>query len=969
MKTASSFVRVLVLILVFVLGFLSCIGALVGGGYFVYTRLTLDRLGVDTSKVLSEDAEKDLSAMSLAQLLVEFSGLQGDSLSLEFFEKRYGLIIPEALDEYLTEDMKEMALAKLFSMDGIKGILSDLYFGKLFGYERKNNPDYDPLLSSEEPEFIWVNSSTGVRITGINGVLADISVGDLLDGGIPTQKIMSELSVGEIMELTAKENLPVYLKSADGDLILVEDMDPIVVWYTNTNEQVASIVGVLANKHIDELATGIDDISLGDVFGTVEYQGKNYTYEVKRTDTEFIVLTEAESIVGELADLTVEQLSSSELTDRVNNIKIADLLGYSQDAATGEWKDSNGNALNSIMAKLADSTVGGINTLMDTITYAEITELVAVDENGDVIEDLDAYDGEITWYQKGYVKGSESNKAANSIMVSLAELSVSEMSDGNKISESVKGIVIGDAMGYVKDGDVWYTDSTKTEKATNIIAILADSTVGNMNSRVQTITFAEIAGVEKAYYLKETNAPIAEEDLGNYDESEIYFLWVDENGKETSGLMAGLAHLTVEDFGNEDSISDAVKDIKVGDAMGNEKVNGVWYTKYDPADPSKNRLTGLIKAIADERVGDMDAKAQQVTIAEIAGFVAVDEDGNILEDVDPKTYHGIWYEEYTDATNNKPASGLMSGLAHLTMADIQDSVAFKDAVGDIAVGDAMGYEKVDGVWYSEYDKQNPENNKELTGLMKAIADSKVNGMNDDMQNMKFGTVADLTCVEDVWYEEYYGVGDARNKLATGINGALADLTVGEMSDSSALSDAIQKVTVADAMNYTKTEDGYVDKDGTPVESFMAVIADKPISEIQTTLDNAPLGELMGYKQNPANGNKWEDKDGIAVDGLMQKVCSRKMNGLDGLLGELQLQDVIESRSGLLAIVDPATPVTKLDETIKDMFTDANGKSVTMGELEAAGLIKVEGGLSDTMKAWTFKEFVSKANNALKSLGH
>ena len=115
MKATSVFGKILVMFLVFGLGFLSCIGALIGGGYFLYSRLTLNHFNVDTSKVLSEDAEKDLTAMSLAQLIAEFSSLKGDSLSFELLEERYGLILPKEMEEYLTEDLKEMSFKKLFS--------------------------------------------------------------------------------------------------------------------------------------------------------------------------------------------------------------------------------------------------------------------------------------------------------------------------------------------------------------------------------------------------------------------------------------------------------------------------------------------------------------------------------------------------------------------------------------------------------------------------------------------------------------------------------------------------------------------------------------------------------------------------------------------------------------------------------------------------------------------------------------
>jgi hypothetical protein len=300
------------------------------------------------------------------------------------------------------------------------------------------------------------------------------------------------------------------------------------------------------------------------------------------------------------------------------------------------------------------------------------------------------------------------------------------------------------------------------------------------------------------------------------------------------------------------------------------------------------------------------------------------------------------------------------------MADIRDSSAFKEAIGDITVGDAMGYEKVDGIWYTEYDKNHPEQNQ-LEGLVKAIADSKVENLNDDMQNMKFGKVAGLT------YDEATHQWMDGTEVATGINAALADLTVGEMSDSAALSEAIQKVTVADAMNYTKTADGYVDKNGNKVESFMAVIADKQISKIQETLDNAKLGELMGYEQNPANGNKWE-KDGVEADGLMQKVCGRTIDGLDGLLGDLVIKDVIDNYDeGIFSFVDENTKVTEMSDAFEDLFNDVDN-GVTMGELEDAKLINLgvdEHGqpkkLSDKVRVMTFAGFMQKAHNLVDSL--
>ena len=1209
MRASSIVVRILSLFIVFLLGFFTCVGALVGGGYIAFNRLSLDKLGVNTDSFLSKDAEVDLSALSFAGLIAEISSLDKNNLTIELLMNRYGLILPEDVDELLNDDVRQMKLNKLFSKEGVESLLSDLYIGKIFGYERIENPAYDPENPDAEPETVWVKAGTEERVGGINGVLADISISELLDSGIPTQKIMDELTVGELMELTEKSGLPAYIEEEDGTLTLAEDIEPISIWYDADGNEVSSVIGALANKSVSELTTELDDIGLGELLGTVSYNEKTYTYELKRTSTEFFVLNEAESVIGEFSDLSIDGLTGDQVTDKVNNLEISTLLGYEWDEANGRWLDKDGKTVNAVMEKLADSKVGNINETVDTLSFGDISGIVPVDENGDVIDDVEGYDGEIFWYKKGYEKGSSENEEANGLMASLAHLSVKDMSDEKSLSDAVKDTTVGDAMGYFKKDGVWYTDDTCEEEANGMMASIADSTVGEMTDRVdeitfrevaelvavdengdviedpdtfvgeirwyekgyekgssenveaagimialagltlsdmrddesltdavgdvivgdalgfvrsedahgkeiwltkdkdahgnrkpaegivavianykvnelnekmkevtlgdvsdlvsreepdpldpsktvtvwytddtftekaggvtgalanltvadmsddaaltreikkvtvgdalgyvpveedgktvwyekyveedspenkkvvgimkhvaglkvgemstevEEITFADISGMEKAYYLKATDAPIPADEVENYSESEIYFVWMNGTGEPASGLMAGLAHLKVADFNDETKVSDAVKDLTVGDAMGYEKVDGVWYTEYDPDDTKANRLEGLVKAIADEKVGVMDEMAKKVTLAEVSNLIAVDGAGEVIEDVDVESYEGVWYEEYYGVGDpkNKPTTGLMAGLAHLTLEDLQDSDEVRIAVGGVAAGHAMGYEKVGDTWYTEYDPADKDANR-LTGLVKAIADSKVENLNEDIQTMKFGTVAGLTYDEDahVWMD---GLNEAK-----GINAALADLTVGQMSDTAALSNAVQKVTVADAMNYTKNEDGeWVDEEEDTVTGFMAVIAEERISGIREKLDDTEIGEFMGYKKNAENGDKWE-KNGVVADSLMQKVCSKKMNGLDGLLDELQLQDVVENRTGLLSFVDEETKVTELDEAFEELFTD-EAHGITIGELVDADLINIE--LHDNIDPnWTFAEFMKKANEAISLL--
>lgn len=1001
MRAASVLGRIITGVLVFVLGFMSCIGAIVGGGYLAYSRLSLNKVGVDISGILSDKGEVDISSMTLQQLVAEITSIQGETWSIDLLVDRYGLILPEELDRFLSDEQKKKDLFSLLSADGIKGILDETYFGKLLGYEKKKNPAYNPLAPDEEPRTIWVNPDTDKKIVGINAVLSDITFGEFLDGGIPTKKITEELSIGDLMELEAKRDLPIFMENEAGELVKVENIDPIVIWMDEDGEEVATIIGALAEKHVDDLITGIDDISLSSVLGTVNYDEKTYTFERKTAPSEYILLTEAESIIAEFSDLSLNGLTGEQVTDKVNNVQVASLLGYTRNPETGKWEDKEGQELNSIMAQIAESKVGGINDRIDVLTYGEIAELVAVDENGKVIENAGEYEGKITWYKKGYVEGGTENRLASGVVASLAHLSLKDMSVEETLTEAVQDILVGDALGYIlveENGEeVWYEeydgpDSLENKRASGIMEHVAGFLVGEMSTEVDKITFAQISGLKKVYYLEATKEVIDESELGNYAEDAVYFVWQDKDGNDASGLMAGLAHLTVKDLGDEDEVSKAVKSLAVGDAMRYKKVGEDWYKEYYGEEDERNvPLTGIIKAIADDKVGDMDERVKKVTLAEVAELIAVDAEGNVLENVDPKTYEGIWYEEYYEKghKDNKPTTGLMAGLAHLTMEDLRSSSSIKKAVDKIATGDAMGYKKVDGVWYEKYYDEDDPQNKPLTGLVKNIADSLIMNLNSDIQNMRFGTVAGLVPVDAsgsvienadlatytgtiTWYEEGYVKGGSSNVEASGINAALANLTVENMANEAELSAAIQNVTVADAMNYTEVSEGkYEDKNHNEVTGFMAVIAPVRVENIKETLDEAQIGEFMGYKKD---GSVWKAKGTadtwVAVDSLMQKVSEKKMRELDGLLNELVLSDVIETRTGLLALVDKPgeepTKIKDLDKKLSAMFTKKTTEEggITIGELKGKNLVPQS--IDSHFDSHTFAAFMELAAEKVKA---
>ncbi len=114
---------------------------------------------------------------------------------------------------------------------------------------------------------------------------------------------------------------------------------------------------------------------------------------------------------------------------------------------------------------------------------------------------------------------------------------------------------------------------------------------------------------------------------------------------------------------------------------------------------------------------------------------------------------------------------------------------------------------------------------------------------------------------------------------------------------------------------------------------------------------------MGYEKD--SGGVWWKDETTKADALMQKVCSRTIDGLDGLLDTLVLSDVIENRAGLLSLVSADTPITQLDTKFQTMFTSTeDGVGVTIGQLKKKGL--VPGSINPAFDNVTFAAFMELA---------
>ena len=134
--------RFLALVLAFFLGFLSCIGAIFGVGYFAYSRVSLDQLekwgvvSVDEGQYVDEDAEVDLTAMTIKAFISEIKELRDldKTVSIDLLIERWGLKIPDEIMQKIPTGVRTLSVKEIFSKSGISAILENTDVSYLFQF-------------------------------------------------------------------------------------------------------------------------------------------------------------------------------------------------------------------------------------------------------------------------------------------------------------------------------------------------------------------------------------------------------------------------------------------------------------------------------------------------------------------------------------------------------------------------------------------------------------------------------------------------------------------------------------------------------------------------------------------------------------------------------------------------------------------------------------------------------------------
>ncbi|MBO4284307.1 MAG: hypothetical protein J5958_06770 [Clostridia bacterium] len=975
--------RFLSLVLAFFLGFLSCIGAIFGVGYYAYSRVSLDKLeqwgvvSVNDETYFDEDAEVDLTAMTIKAFVSEIKRLQAlsEPVTLNLLQEQWGLKLPDNVKNVIPAGVWNVPVAEIFSSNGLKAILENTDVSYLFqfldvsdslresleGKSLGELTDYRSLLENvrlgdlmgyqsekdDDGNTVWKDSG-GNNLDKVTEAIAKMTLSEITDGNFGVDRLLTGLYVGDLLKYTT-----------------VQDDDGNTVWKDANGNDLDKVSETLAKQLATELVGGsfsvdnmLNDLYVGDLLKYKPVKNNpldpaEITGWYKETEGDVDKVTEA------LAKQKVSDLTSGtfEVGNVLTGLYVGDLLKYTPvkddplqpEKITG-WMDGD-KAITGVDRATANIDLGKMINKTDGYKASDAFEDVYVGEamgyqKGDLIPNTDPNDITVRykWFKKDSTSG-EYTVATTPIEEKLSNYYLGDLMNGRVTSKDLTGGPLHELLNlhavetplFYADGvtpvlytsgeheneqatvKIWYDENNVRQSDT--INALADCTIEGISAQVNAIKVGSVTG---HVLFEETwyKAEFKTEDFnldGDITEDETRYCLSD-----STGVLASLSTLTIGDLSNNTLVTERVKTVKVGDAMGYSFFGDVWYT--DSTHATKVG-PGVMLAIAGFTIGGLETNIGTVKIGEVLGYTF---------------YESEWY---TDVEHTHPVDGIMKPFVGMTIDEMKVSENVTNAVKTLKIGDAMGYFFHEGVWYKDSGHTDP-----VTGMMKALAPKTVGQMDGISAPGENGIpVGELLGYEkhgDYWYSAYDSEHPENNQEVTGVVGAICDSYVDNLSDdikNMELGKTLSLYKYNNPSDPTDPKNGKWFKDKAYTQEatgVMATFADLKIDELSNEAlvseksKNVVIGDAMGYTYA---GGVWYTDSTLAtpVTGVMKALAPKNVGSLNTLTNDMTVGEMMgyEKSAGVWytdsTLSTPATGVIQAvaDSTIANLETDLNNTKV------------------------------------------
>ena len=761
-------------------------------------------------------------------------------------------------------------------------LAAGMYLGDALGYTLADGEWYSTYTDDGYP-------GDDVKVSSMNAALAGISLSDVLDGKLDINATFDGLYFGDLQDGYVR-----------GDAIVenVGDQEVVVGYqWTKNGAAISKVEAQIANVAISDVLNGQIDINgtlgtlyLGDLMG--------YTW---RDITEGDVVT-GHKWVKVAADLTETDLTAMEAA-------LADLL-------------------------LADALTGNLNitAALDGLYFGDLQSGYV---RGDAITEIREMQEVIVGYE-----WTKNGNALSATEEKIANIAVADVLSGSlDVSATLGTLYLGDLQGYTRR-DIVEGGVVVGQKWVKIEADLTETDLTAMEAAL-----ADIALSDALNGTLDVSAALGDLTLGDVQGFTLQGdKWYRSEGTPPTLVYVGavqnsLAHTKLSEvLGGTFSMSEAVADLRLGDAMG--YVRGEVITPADPLDDTSYDMFAFSKGTPAVPVTGAMLEVANVPLDRILNGEADFTDtvkGMQLGEVLEYTEHGgVWYVIYTDNSDDSDdvrATGILSLLASYPVRDLNATT-----VNELVLGDVLGYEYRDtnaddlpDTWY--------HNGAPAAGMMAAFADLTVGDLsNPDLIATKVRT---LTLAEAMgyeqhggfWYSQYSDDGDSTNDVKlTGILAVLAGKRLNEIN--TATLDAIR---LGDAIGYTyKDTDSNGEGDtwyqgDVPAEGLMLIFADLTVGQLSdpdtigTKVRELTLAEAMGYEQH---GDVWYSQysdDGDSTNDV-------KLTGILAVLAGKRLNEINATTIDTIRLGDA------VGYTYKDTDADGEGDTWYNGDVPAAGMM-------------------------------
>lgn len=175
---------------------------------------------------------------------------------------------------------------------------------------------------------------------------------------------------------------------------------------------------------------------------------------------------------------------------------------------------------------------------------------------------------------------------------------------------------------------------------------------------------------------------------------------------------------------------------------------------------------------------------------------------------------------------------------------------------------------------------------------------------------------------------------------------------------------LEEVPVGEIFGYKEVSEGvWKDSNDEQITGIMAIIADKTLNNLEGSLDNEPMGHLLGYTYviDEENGTEgyWinpKNEEDNTVKPFMQLVADTKFSELDTIDEKVTIADLIpeeQRQSGYISLVDPNVHLDDVSTEVNRVFAES-----TLQELVDCGALELS---DDEAAALESKPFLKEMN--------